>query len=642
MDSKKIYSIGKLTLGIVLKTRITLQMNLNRNSVYIKIITLIIGFACGVGNLCAQGKIAFNTERSAIYRLIGKQEFDSANIKIEALIKRTKAKKQSSEYISALLVKAFLKQQEGERQEGMNMLLLALKSCSLTDTAELIGVHARFAGFYYSLGAIPLALAHYEKEYQLRIKFKKGKRNLHTLFVLSRKLGLVAYKAEKYKTARKYYKEALTLSKGKNVASMLNNIGLTYRAEINYDSATLFFLDGIRYLEQPTLIKKDRDHVYSLLYSSMGGVALEQGDLFKAIEMYESSRRYSREDILHEEYLSTLNKLCRLYLDVQKIDRAKAVIEELDSLVTAQKESKKKYTPDYYLRKEILINHLWNKSIFCYQTGQIKKAIEAHNLLQRNRNELKREQVIKKGNSAELLMKSSYVSAQQGESLKEANKRASSEQKMKKIYLVLWGGTILLFFILLLFIKNKRALEKRQQELLLEKKQLALQKIEVELLEAQKKQLVKESVKMEENLVFKEKDLEALALDIKRKQDVLKYAYQRLEEIVEKEGLGRHKAFRLFFVELSEKLDQDERLSPSQQNIEAINAAFFAKLKSKFPQLTESDLQLCALYRLGFSSKEVASTRNIAPESAKRGRSRLRKKLELTANDDLVLFLKGI
>lgn len=76
-----------------------------------------------------------------------------------------------------------------------------------------------------------------------------------------------------------------------------------------------------------------------------------------------------------------------------------------------------------------------------------------------------------------------------------------------------------------------------------------------------------------------------------------------------------------------------------QENFDLIHENFFRKLKERYPSLTSSDLRLCALLRLNYSSKDIAKMLNLSIRGVEAARYRLRKKLALEEGDDLVAFM---
>ena len=73
-----------------------------------------------------------------------------------------------------------------------------------------------------------------------------------------------------------------------------------------------------------------------------------------------------------------------------------------------------------------------------------------------------------------------------------------------------------------------------------------------------------------------------------------------------------------------------------------IAEAFFNILRNKYPQLTENDLKMCSLIRLGYSNKEIATIRGIEPGSVKRSKTRMRKKIGLEKEANLTKLFTSI
>ncbi|WP_064196538.1 MULTISPECIES: LuxR C-terminal-related transcriptional regulator [Emticicia] len=76
-----------------------------------------------------------------------------------------------------------------------------------------------------------------------------------------------------------------------------------------------------------------------------------------------------------------------------------------------------------------------------------------------------------------------------------------------------------------------------------------------------------------------------------------------------------------------------------EQNFNRVHEEFFKKLLEKFPDLTPGDLKLSAYLRMNLSSKEIAQLLNITYRSVELKRYRLRKKLHLETEENLVEWL---
>ncbi|MFY0591807.1 helix-turn-helix transcriptional regulator [Roseivirga sp.] len=62
-------------------------------------------------------------------------------------------------------------------------------------------------------------------------------------------------------------------------------------------------------------------------------------------------------------------------------------------------------------------------------------------------------------------------------------------------------------------------------------------------------------------------------------------------------------------------------------------SSFLDSIKSSYPHLTAYDLRLCTYLKANMSTKEIATLLNITPDSVKKAKHRLRKKLEMMPFD---------
>lgn len=76
--------------------------------------------------------------------------------------------------------------------------------------------------------------------------------------------------------------------------------------------------------------------------------------------------------------------------------------------------------------------------------------------------------------------------------------------------------------------------------------------------------------------------------------------------------------------------------------MDELHQEFFKTLKEKHPSLSIYDLRLCAYLKIGISSKEMAEMLQVLPSSLYVSRSRLRKKLNLSADEDLYNYLNHL
>ncbi len=84
---------------------------------------------------------------------------------------------------------------------------------------------------------------------------------------------------------------------------------------------------------------------------------------------------------------------------------------------------------------------------------------------------------------------------------------------------------------------------------------------------------------------------------------------------------------------------QDDGWHKFQLSFNEVHSSFNKTLLQKHPRLTPSEIKLCQLIRLGMSSKDIATLQYMSYDSVRVMRSRLRKKLDLGADESLEVYL---
>ncbi len=91
---------------------------------------------------------------------------------------------------------------------------------------------------------------------------------------------------------------------------------------------------------------------------------------------------------------------------------------------------------------------------------------------------------------------------------------------------------------------------------------------------------------------------------------------------------------------ITEKVKQDS-WQKFELTFSSVHINFKKDLLSEFPELTNTELRLATLLRSDMKTKEIASILFQNPESIKVARSRLRKKLNLSTDQNLTVFLSS-
>lgn len=81
--------------------------------------------------------------------------------------------------------------------------------------------------------------------------------------------------------------------------------------------------------------------------------------------------------------------------------------------------------------------------------------------------------------------------------------------------------------------------------------------------------------------------------------------------------------------------DYDDEWERLKVHFDTVHSGFFSRLKTQFPELTQSELQHCSYIKLQLQTKEIARMLNIDPKSVQASRYRIKKKMSLTIESDL-------
>jgi DNA-binding CsgD family transcriptional regulator len=138
--------------------------------------------------------------------------------------------------------------------------------------------------------------------------------------------------------------------------------------------------------------------------------------------------------------------------------------------------------------------------------------------------------------------------------------------------------------------------------------------------------------------------------------------------IAEAEKKSAHEQLQTFTQLLLEKNDQIEKLTFSLEQqtttnvdelihqslltdsdwkrfkdlFEKIHPDFFSRLRQISPGITQSEMRLASLMKLNLGNKEMASMQGISVSSLRGNKTRLRQKLEISADTDLEEFIKQL
>ena len=210
-------------------------------------------------------------------------------------------------------------------------------------------------------------------------------------------------------------------------------------------------------------------------------------------------------------------------------------------------------------------------------------------------------------------------------------------------YRTVWAyvSYALLFLLLFYLIHKWQERSLRLQQTKYEEKQkqiIALHNLEIEKNE---KEIIKlQNEKLANEVILKKIELADASMHLVEREDALTRVKEELQKLYKKMGDNHDVKIALQLLNGIEKNTSNWDQFASHFN--EINNDFLKKLKSRFPDLTNSDLKICAYLKLNLSSKEITQIMNISLRGVEMGRYRLRKKLQIPTEQTLNDFLNSI
>ncbi len=162
--------------------------------------------------------------------------------------------------------------------------------------------------------------------------------------------------------------------------------------------------------------------------------------------------------------------------------------------------------------------------------------------------------------------------------------------------------------------------------------------------EVREKELIKlRNEKLRNEIEYKSKELANSTMAIIKKNEFLLDLKKNIEK--QKTELGTRYPDK-YFNYLNDKIDTNISNQDDWQvfetNFERAHEQFFGKIKDLYPELTSSDLRLCAYLRMNLSSKEIAPLLGISVRGIENHRYRLRKKMNLKHDESLTDTIHSI
>jgi len=441
---------------------------------------------------------------------------------------------------------------------------------------------------------------------------KMFERNADTMGIskVYNNIGNVYYAQNYQEQALAYFYKSLQLHHANdwnhNTAALYNNIGAAYQEQDKFDSARKYFELALKYKR-----KQQGTITYAITQGNMGSMYVMSNQPNAGRPFLDSARAVFK----REASFSTLSLVYRLVADGwRKLGRQDSSLAYLDSAETcAHRANGKKLLSNIYKSYAATYEAMGQ----CSQAhGYLKQANHLTDSLQAAQSIAK---LLNMKHLYEMQQQESLqqIQAQKIELLRQEKQQAALQRNM----IVL--GAVLLALALAIYLRMLAIKQQKNRQLMAAQEEVNTTKMGA----------------MQQEIAYKNQALASSALQIIQKNDVLKRVQASIGGLpVLANGAQREKVDRLT-QEINNSFNLDKDWDDFKLIFDQVHQDFFSRLQAQYPQVSPADMRLCALLKLNFSSKQMADILGISVESVKTARSRLRKKLNLNRETNLVDFM---
>lgn len=165
-----------------------------------------------------------------------------------------------------------------------------------------------------------------------------------------------------------------------------------------------------------------------------------------------------------------------------------------------------------------------------------------------------------------------------------------------------------------------------------------------ELLVAEQKLLQLQNETLNQEVRGKHAELSAALLQTAHKNDTLNQLKSQLAELIHKQqhDKSNKRDFEKLIRKINDEINSPDYWNQFQINFNEVHQEFVERLHSLHPNLTQNDLRLSCLIKINLTNREIASIQNISLGGVEKSKFRLKKKLQLSNDEDLHHYILSI
>ncbi len=480
------------------------------------------------------------------------------------------------------------------------------------------------ASVYTKMGYYDSAIVNFKESLDYREKNNAGPEYIAPTLL---NIGGVCYKNQNYNLAITYFTDALELYKNldnkKRIASCYSNLGMSSKALGDT-------IKAIDYFKKSLEIRKPIDDIRGqiIVLNNLSATFLQTNQLANAKKNILQALSLNKNERYKASLAITLQNMGTYY---QKTKNYKLAIEyALKSLSIMKSSGSRSIIEDVYLLLSQAYEDLGNFEMALVYYKQQKLVHDSIFDVESRANY----------NKLQLELETTKKEKEIGLLKKERENQALEHQMLKnwQIATILIAlSIILLIAVIAISIYSKR---KKDKQIHLQKEIVHLKEKELSKSELEKSKLKEEE--LQQSILYKSKQLSTHALHMMQKNTMLHEMQVDIKTLSKKASVDDKPDFKRINQQINQSLRSQKDWDVFKLYFEDINKNFYKKLMEINPELTTNDHRLCALIKLNMTSKEMASVLNVAPNSIKSSRYRLKKKLALDVEADLEEFIRGL
>ena len=392
-----------------------------------------------------------------------------------------------------------------------------------------------------------------------------------------------------------------------NLIKLNVNVAAVYIYKGDYETAEVHLTKALN------LYKGGDNFAYTHILNNIAIAAKETGNISKAIDFNQRALAIREQDNDSAGIAQSLNNLGSCYFLLGDREKAMELFKRSLSVSSGSGQSTSAIIALTYL------------SDLLYNTGNYKQAYERHTELKRlndSLNDISRFKLL-----AQMETKERYD--RQIRKIEIEQEKQASQRQRRELLFTLGISLSLLALVILILVYFLQRNKIKRVTLETEKDRLTHRSLELE----------KEN--LEKTLEFRDKELATNVMYMARTNEFIMNIAEKLLQLKLTFSKEKQSSLNQVINELQRHVDQDS-WKEFEVRFQQVHNDFYTKLNVAYPNLTSNEKKLCAFLRLNMTTKEISAITYQSVNSILVARSRLRKKMGLDTDENLISFLESL